>query len=132
MFTAKLTEYTISTEIDVKNTSSAGNLEFQALFHNYFRAPSSEVLVYPLQNQSYFDKTAASEEERGTAKIETRNGVDVKKFTDFVYEDAPQKYQVMWPQGGVEIKATGLKDVVIWNPQKDAGSKIGDMEDGGW
>ncbi|EGO03242.1 hypothetical protein SERLA73DRAFT_174702, partial [Serpula lacrymans var. lacrymans S7.3] len=136
-FVVTLAEHQISTDLHVKNTSTStvyppDSLEFQTLFHNYIRAPASEVLVFPLQNVSYYDKTESTEEVRTTAKTETRAGVDVRRFTDSVYEDAPQKYEVNWPGGGVAIKATNLKDVVVWNPGKESGSKIADMEDGGW
>lgn len=132
-FVVKLSEFQLTTELHVKNTSSLEGLEFQALFHNYIRVPSADdVLIFPLKDQEYYDKTAATDEERNTLKKETRDGVDVKKFTDFVYPDAPQKYQVTWPQGGIDVQATSLKDLVVWNPQREAGSKIGDMEDGGW
>jgi len=127
----RLTEHQLSTELHVQNTSNFDDLEFQALFHNYFRAPSSEVLVFPLHHQSYYDKTAPTEEERNTLKEETRVDVDVKKYTDFVYENAPQNYELTWPQGGIQIKTIELKDLVIWNPQ-ETGRKIVDMEDGGW
>ncbi|KAJ7071021.1 galactose mutarotase-like domain-containing protein [Mycena amicta] len=109
------------------------NLEFQALFHNYILVPSStDVLVTPLKNNTYFDKTEPTPEGKATPKVETRAGVDVRKFTDSVYENAPQKYEVIWPGGGLDIKTSNLKDVVVWNPQAEAGAKIGDMETGGW
>ena len=57
---------------------------------------------------------------------------DVLKFTDSVYEDAPGEYTITWPEGGLKIKTIGFKDVVLWNPGAAAGSKIGDMEEGGW
>lgn len=121
----------LSTDLHVTNTSG-DDLEFQALFHNYIRAPANQVLVFPLQHKRYYDKTEATEEGRNTAKTETRAGVDVGRYTDSVYEDAAERYEVTWPGGGVEIRVTGMKDVVVWNPQQAAGSKIGDMEDGGW
>jgi len=130
-FIVKLAEYQLCTELHVKNMSTSNDLEFQALFHNYIRVPASEVLIFPLEHQSYYDKTAPTEEERSTLKEERRAAVDVKRFTDFVYPNASQKYELTWPQGIIEIKATNLKDVVVWNPQ-EMGSQIGDMEDGGW
>jgi len=132
VFVIKLTEYQLTTELHVKNTSNSDALEFQALFHNYIRAPFDQVLILPLQNQLYYDKTAPTEQERNTSKKETREGVDVKKYTDSIYENTPQKYEVTWPQGGVQIKTTELKDLVIWNPHKEVGGKLVDMEDGGW
>ncbi|KAJ7169892.1 galactose mutarotase-like domain-containing protein [Mycena filopes] len=135
-FVVTLGEDDLSTGLHVKNTSASTEyppdfLEFQALFHNYILAPANQVLVTPLQNLSYFDKTESTEEARSTAKVEKRAGVDVRKFTDSVYENAPGSYEVTWPGGGVAIKTTNLKDVVVWNPA-ETGSKIGDMEKGGW
>ena len=116
----------------MKNTSTgAETLDFQALFHTYIRAPANDVLVTPLQGKNYYDKTETSEELRARPKVETRPAVDVKKFTDSVYENAGGRYEVLWPGGGVEIKTRNLKDIVIWNPQQE-GAKISDMEAGGW
>jgi glucose-6-phosphate 1-epimerase len=136
-FVVTLGEFDLLTELHVKNTSGSTEhppdyLEFQALFHNYILAPSNDVLITPLQNNSYFDKTESTEEGRSTAKVETRAAVDVRKFTDSVYENACQSYEVTWPGGGIAIKTANMKDVVIWNPQAEAGSKMGDMEKGGW
>ncbi|KAJ7181669.1 galactose mutarotase-like domain-containing protein [Mycena crocata] len=136
-FVVILGESFLSTELHVTNLSASTEyppdyLEFQALFHNYILAPANDVLITPLRDNVYFDKTEVTEQGRATAKTETRAGVDVKKFTDSVYENASQNYEVTWPGGGVAIKTENLKDVVVWNPQAEAGSKIGDMEKGGW
>lgn len=131
-YVVTLQERQLSTDLHVTNTSTLDSLEFQALFHNYVLAPADQVLVYPLQNIMYYDKTETTEEGRNKAKTESRSGVDVRKFTDFVYEDAPQKYEVTWAEAGLQIRASGLKDVVIWNPQTEAGRKMSDMEEDGW
>jgi glucose-6-phosphate 1-epimerase len=131
-FIVKLTEYQLTTELHVRNTSNTDVLEFQALFHNYIRAPSRQVLVSSLQHRSYYDKTAPTEEGRSTSKKETRESVDVKNYTDSVYENVSQQYQITWPLGGVEMRTSELKDLVIWNPQEQVGSKLVDMEEGGW
>ena len=125
-----LGEFNISTELRVYNTSEETSLEFQALLHNYIRAPSDQVLITPLQNVVYYDKTEATEQARVRPKVESRIGVDVRSFTDSVYENAPD-CEVTWPGGGISIKKDGFKDLVVWNPQEQ-GRKIGDMEDGGW
>ncbi|KAJ7932390.1 galactose mutarotase-like domain-containing protein [Mycena leptocephala] len=127
-FVVTLGEHDLSTELHVKNTSGSTDyppdyLEFQALFHNYFLAPANDVLVTPLQNITYFDKTESTEKGKATAKIEERAGVDIRKFTDSVYENASQSYEITWPGGGIGIKTENLKDVVV---------KMGDMEKGGW
>ncbi|KAK1233575.1 hypothetical protein PQX77_003261 [Marasmius sp. AFHP31] len=129
-YVVTLAEHQLSTDIHVTNTStSTESFEFQALFHTYIRAPSDSVSVTPLQGLSYKDKTDSSFQ---GSKTESRAAVDVKKFTDSVYTNAPQKYEVSWSGGGISVRSQNLKDVVIWNPQAEAGSKIGDMEEGGW
>jgi D-hexose-6-phosphate mutarotase len=132
-----LKEYHLTTELHVNNPStpeSTGHpnvLEFQALLHNYIRAPSAQVVIGPLEQISYYDKTEATEHGRSTAKVETRAAVDVKTYTDSVYENAGQKYDLKWQDGGITISSTNFKDVVVWNPQ-DKGRNISDMEDNGW
>ncbi|KAF8898731.1 galactose mutarotase-like domain-containing protein [Infundibulicybe gibba] len=131
-YVVTLAEHHLSTDLHVKNTSTApGALQFQALFHNYIRAPSNQVSITPLQNKRYYDKTETSEEVRNVPKLETRPEVTVTKFTDSVYEDAPEEYKISWPEGGISVKSRNLPNVVIWNPQEN-GRKIGDMEDEGW
>lgn len=130
-YVVTLAAHQLSTDIHVQNTSSSDNLEFQALLHSYIRAPADQVTVTPLQGVSYYDKTESTEDARSQPKVENRSHVDVIKYTDSVYENAPNKYQITWPDGSLELKAHGFKDVVVWNPQEE-GQKIGDMEPQGW
>lgn len=127
-----LAERQVGTDLHVANHSDTDALQFQALFHNYIRAPAKDVTISPLTGKYYFDKTETTAEARSTPKVEQRKAVDVQKFTDSVYEDGGQAYEVGWPKGGIQINTEGLKDVVVWNPQETAGKAIGDMEDGGW
>ncbi|KAG7099226.1 hypothetical protein E1B28_001092 [Marasmius oreades] len=128
-YVVTLAEHQLSTDLHVTNTSFSEQFEFQALFHNYIRAPSDSLFVTPLQGLQYKDKTDDSLQ---GLKTEGRSGVDVKKFTDSVYTNASQSYTVTWPGGEISIRSQNLKDVVIWNPQAEAGGKMGDMEEGGW
>jgi len=132
VYVVTLAEHQLNTDLHVHNPAEAPrDLEFQALFHTYFRAPASSVKITPLQNLGYYDKTRTTDEEKATRRIESRAEVDVRNFTDFVYENAPGSYKVVWPDGEVSIKTRNLNNVVIWNPQEE-GKKISDMEEGGW
>lgn len=123
-----LTEHQLSTDLHVTNKSASSPLEFQALLHTYIRAPAASVHIDGLNGLYYTDKT-----QLGTPRQQEQRIVgDVQKFTDSVYENGPRHYKVTWPNGGLEVKAIGFKDVVVWNPGAEAGSKIGDMEEGGW
>ncbi|KAH9946620.1 galactose mutarotase-like protein [Amylocystis lapponica] len=133
-YVVTLAEHQISTDLHVNNTalSTTSPLEFQALFHNYIRAPANEVLVSPLNGVTYYSKVEPTEELRNTPKVEQRDGVDVKSFTDFVYVDAPGTYEIDWTGGHIQVRTNNFKDVVVWNPQAERGPTINDLEDKGW
>jgi len=114
------------------NPSASEALDFQALLHTYIRAPANDVSISPLLGKLYIDKTEKSIESRNALKEEKRGAVDVRAFTDSVYEDAPPRVNVSWPGGGVDLKLGRFTTLTIWNPQAEAGSKMGDMEENGW
>lgn len=127
-----MAEHELATDIHVSNPSTSEALDFQALLHTYIRAPANEVSISPLLGKRYIDKTDKSPEARNTLKEEERRDVDVRAFTDSVYEDAPPSVNLSWPGGGVELNLVGFATLTIWNPQAEVGSKIGDMEENGW
>lgn len=116
----------------MSNFSTSEALDFQALLHTYIRGPANEVSISPLLGKRYIDKTEKSVEARNTLKEEKRGGVDVRAFTDSVYEDSPPKVDVSWPGGGLVLQLQGFTTLTVWNPQAEAGRKIGDMEENGW
>ncbi|RXW22946.1 hypothetical protein EST38_g2913 [Candolleomyces aberdarensis] len=130
-YVVTLASHQLSTDLHVHNTSSDKVLDFQALLHTYLAVPADRVSISSLDGLAYYDKTESTEEGRKTSKTEERTSVDVQKFTDSVYENAPGKYQITWDDGTLEVRAKGFKDVVVWNPQQE-GSKLADMEEGGW
>jgi len=131
VYVITLAEHQLSTNLHVENTSKSTPLEFQALLHTYIRAPAKSLHISGLNGLTYVDKTDKTQTEPAK-KAEKRAVVDVLQFTDFVYEDGPRDYEVTWPDGGIKIHAIGFKDVVVWNPRETEGTKIGDMEEGGW
>lgn len=131
-YVVTLAEHELSTDIHVSNPSTSEGLDFQALLHTYIRAPANEVSISPLLGKRYIDKTEKSVEARNTLKEEKRSGVDVRAFTDSVYEDTPLRVDVSWPGGGLVLQLHGFTTLTVWNPQAEAGSKIGDMEENGW
>lgn len=127
-----MAEHELSTDIHVSNPSTSEALDFQALLHTYIRAPANEVSISPLLGKRYVDKADKSLDATNALKEEKRSAVDVRSFTDSVYEDAPPKINVSWPGGAVELKLHGFTALTVWNPQAEVGSKIGDMEENGW
>jgi len=130
-YVVTLSEHQLSTNLHIENTSSTEALEFQALLHNYIRAPADLVSITPLKGLSYYDKMEPTEEARALPKAESREDVSVTSPTDSIYENGPLKYKITWPGDSIEIKVKNFKDVVVWNPQEE-GRKISDMEPDGW
>lgn len=130
-YVVTLSEHQLSTNLHIENTSATEVLEFQALLHNYIRAPADLVSITPLKGLFYYDKTEPTEEARALPKAESREVVRVTNATDSIYENGPLEYKVTWPGDSIEIKVKNFKDVVVWNPQ-EAGRKLSDMESDGW
>ncbi|KAG8926788.1 hypothetical protein FRC02_008683 [Tulasnella sp. 418] len=127
-YVVTLSVHELSTNLHLENTSSEESFDFQALLHTYFLCDASNVTVTGVKGLTYLDKTNNYAETK-----QEGDEVSVRTYTDAVYRDAPGLYEVKYGDGGgIKINTHGFKDVVIWNPQADAGRAIGDMEEGGW
>jgi len=126
-YVVTLSVHELATDLHVENKSTTETLVHQALFHTYHACDATKVTVTPLKGLTYYDKT-----DNFAERIEDREEVDVKRFTDSVYQDGGGTYTVKYPGGGVQVKTKGFKDVVVWNPHEEAGKGMSDMEPGGW
>jgi len=126
-YVVTLSKHQLATDLHVENKSPTDSLVHQALFHTYFACDASEVTVTPLKGITYRDKTKGYAE-----SVEAREEVDVKTYTDAIYKNAGGVYTIKYPGGGVHVKTKAFNDVVIWNPQAEAGKAMSDLEDGGW
>ncbi|KZO94376.1 galactose mutarotase-like protein [Calocera viscosa TUFC12733] len=126
VYTVTLAEHQLTTSLRVYNTGTAP-LAFQALLHNYFRGEAASAGVQPLKGVRFVDKVRD-----GARDTEAREIVDVRSYTDRVYEAAGGAYTLTFPPSAhLSIKTHNLPDVTVWNPQ-ETGSGMADMEPGGW
>ncbi|KIJ25752.1 hypothetical protein M422DRAFT_38502 [Sphaerobolus stellatus SS14] len=124
-----LAAHQLTSHLHVDNPSETNTFTFQALLHTYIRANVALSTVTPLKGLTYINKLKPGFPE----EVEEREAVDVREPADYVYKSAPGEYEVSWGGGlAIEIKASGFNDVVIWNPGKESGQKMSDLEDGGW
>lgn len=121
-----LAVHELVTRLVVHNDADAP-LTHQALLHNYFACDASTVTVSPLKGLTLVDKTQNYAE-----RVEEREEVDVRSYTDAVYKSAGHNFIIKYTGGGLKIHTLGFNDVVVWNPHAEAGRAIGDMEEGGW
>lgn len=128
VYVVTLAAHQLTTDLHVTNPSTSDTFTFQALLHTYIRANAALSTVTPLRGLKYINKLKPGNPE----EVEEREAIDVREPADFVYKSAGGEYEVSWGGGlGIEIKATGFDDVVIWNPGK-AGKQMADLDDGGW
>ena len=125
-----LAAHQLSTDLHVLNESGE-RIDFQALLHTYYAVNAATTKVTPLTGLTYLNKVNG-----GVEETEQREEVDVTSFTDSVYKDAASKsagnYKITDGSVSFKLHTRGFKDLVVWNPSQEAGSKIGDMESGGW
>jgi glucose-6-phosphate 1-epimerase len=82
----------------------------------FIRANVALSTVTPLKGVTYINKLKPGYPE----EVEEREAVDVREPVDYIHKSAGGFHQVSWCGGlGTEVHATGLNDVVIWNPGKD-------------
>ena len=129
-YVVTLAAHQLSTDLHLLNQSGQ-HIDFQALLHTYYAVNAATTKVTPLTGLSYLNKVNG-----GVEETEQRQEVDVTSFTDSVYKDAVSKsagkYKITDGSVSLELHTRGFKDLVVWNPSQEAGSKIGDMESGGW
>ena len=127
-YVVTLAAHQLTTDLHVTNPSTTDTFTFQALLHTYLRANTALSTVTPFKGLTYINKLKPGFPE----EVETREAVDVREPADFVYKSAGGDYELSWGGGlGLEVKASGFDDVVLWNPGKE-GRKMSDLEDGGW
>lgn len=111
LYTVKLCDGCLSTELEVKNLSDKF-FEFQALLHTYLRLPKTigphDVTLKSLKGLKFTDKAAG-----GIAGCENREEVDFKAGeVDRVYHNVPSEIQVkMGDKKEVVVKIDSLPDV---------------------
>jgi glucose-6-phosphate 1-epimerase len=129
-YVVTLAAHQLSTDLHVLNESGQ-HIDFQALLHTYYAVNAANTKVTPLTGLTYLNKVNG-----GVEETEQRQEVDVTKFTDSVYKNAVSKsagkYKITDGSVFFELHTRGFKDLVVWNPSQEAGSKMGDMESGGW
>jgi len=129
-YVVTLAAHQLSTDLHLFN-GSGKHVDFQALLHTYYAVNAATTKVTPLTGLTYLNKVKG-----GIEETEQRQEVDVTGFTDSVYKDAVSmsggKYNITDGSVSFELHTRGFKDLVVWNPSQEAGSKIGDMESGGW
>lgn len=129
-YVVTLAAHQLSCDIHVVNRDSEA-FRFQALLHNYLAVPDvSQILISGINaGVNYKDKVRGGSEHAADGGALTITGE-----VDRVYAKVPgQEVHVDDGQGGgYKVRFRGFEDCVIWNPAAETGSKIGDMEDGGW
>ncbi|KAG7879400.1 hypothetical protein KL937_003161 [Ogataea polymorpha] len=114
---------TVNTGLVNENVSE---LEFQFLYHTYFRVPCvRDMYITGLKGAKYLDR------------LQTRYGLDgspmlkVEEQTDKLYELGENNREIDILSGNYNVRLTAsdnLKDLVVWNPWEENAAKMKDFE----
>ncbi|KAF2882389.1 hypothetical protein ILUMI_23759 [Ignelater luminosus] len=121
-----LKERELHFKITVENTDRKLPLDFQILFHTYFKVPNIyECQIYGLQNCKYIDQT-----DKNFIK-ENDKEIVVENFIDHIYCNTPEKLTITNAVGGrnMRILKYNFPDTVIWNPWIEKSKKLRDFGD---
>ncbi|KAF8468892.1 galactose mutarotase-like domain-containing protein [Kalaharituber pfeilii] len=129
IYTVTLSQNNLETKMLVRNEGN-DTIKFHILFHTYFQVPdATKVAVTGLNGVTYKDKVQG-----GATITEANTNVTITGETDRVYAQVPG--EVIIESDGkpmYKVVRTDLDDVVVWNPWKEAASKIGDFRpEDGW
>ncbi|CAB4058655.1 E5.1.3.15 [Lepeophtheirus salmonis] len=119
----------LSFQMEVHNKSEK-EFDFTFCFHTYFNVPDvKKCAIEGLKDLEYIDKV------KGGAKTnESRPKVTISDSTDSIYLSAPDVITLHGAQNGhsIQIKKSGIKDVVVWNPWIENAKKMSDFGDEGY
>ena len=118
---------TLALELAVTNDGSAP-FEFTGALHTYLRvADVRRTFVRGLEGVRYRDKVLRRDDD-----VEAAPRLAVDRHLDRVYRAAPAVVAVEEPERTTEVRATGFRDTVVWNPGPERGATMDDLEPGGY
>ncbi|ODV88241.1 hypothetical protein CANARDRAFT_5535 [[Candida] arabinofermentans NRRL YB-2248] len=115
----------VTINVDFTNFN-INELEFQFLFHTYFKVPSvDDMYIIGLQNLKYIDRLAIK------YKIHDSPMFKISQQTDSLFKlnDDIDSIDILSGDSNIRLTSSkNLDDLVIWNPWKDAAFKMKDFE----
>ena len=102
--------------------------EFTGALHTYLRvADVRQTFVRGLEGVHYRDKVLRLDDD-----VESAPRLAVDRHLDRVYRAVPAVVAVEEPARTTEVRATGFRDTVVWNPGPERGATMDDLEPGGY
>ncbi|KAL1407072.1 hypothetical protein Q8F55_006485 [Vanrija albida] len=129
-YVVTLAGHQLVSDLHIRNNGTE-DFKFQALLHTYLAVPDASKISLTgiAAGVTYKDKVLGGQEFKAPG-----GSLVVDRQIDRVYAKIPsQEIQVNDGQdGGYKVRFRGFEDATIWNPTAEAGSKMADMEPGGW
>lgn len=112
--------------LSITNTSTK-SFEFTCAFHTYFRIHSLETCaVDGLTGLSYWDNDGSDFNQRHSFEAQQ---LKVGDAFDRVFFNYQQPLVLHSKQSQLKIEHSGFKDIVVWNPGREATEKMDDLAD---
>jgi glucose-6-phosphate 1-epimerase len=118
---------TLAMDLSIKNTGLT-EIQFTVALHTYLRvADIADVRIHGLQNVGYQDFVSGDND-----CVETSDSIVIQSHTDRLYRNAPSTIEVRQPQQRIVVQQSGFTDVVVWNPWRELGASLADLEPDGY
>lgn len=131
-YVVTLAAHQLVSDLHVVNKGTE-EFKFQALLHTYLRVEdAAKIQITGIEAGTvYKDKTLGGKEEQTPL-----GPLLVDRELDRVYQKVPSQEirvdDINSNGGSVKVRFRGFQDTTIWNPGEVTGSKMADMEEGGW
>ncbi|CCE64139.1 hypothetical protein TPHA_0G02980 [Tetrapisispora phaffii CBS 4417] len=126
ILTVSLHKESLTTKIEVKNTSETKEMKFNWLFHTYLRVEDIEdTFVSNLAGMTTYDQLLQ------ITYDDKHPVVTFHEEVDKIYKEVPEDRIIQVVRKGVPIhtlKRSNLPDAVVWNPWIEKSSGMGDFE----
>lgn len=119
-------------KLTVNNTGTE-RFSFTAALHTYLRvADVGRAIVRGLHGLRYIDTAAGDLPGKGPERRELLNELHIAGEVDRIYLDALQPITLIDADRSTELRMSGFKDAVIWNPGAERGAALKDLEANGY
>jgi glucose-6-phosphate 1-epimerase len=117
----------LSLALSVTNPGSEP-FSFTCALHTYLRvADIRQTRLEGLGGRTYLDDTANRAE-----RVQPAGALTFAGEVDRIYPGAPDTLSVVEPERSLRIEKHGFPDVVVWNPGKQRGASLPDLEPDGY
>jgi glucose-6-phosphate 1-epimerase len=117
----------LAMDLSIQNTGPT-EFQFTTALHTYLRVENiADVCIQGLKNCDYQDFVSGQNN-----CVESSNSISIQGHVDRLYKNVPSSIDVLQRHQRVTVRQDGFTDAVVWNPWRDLGASLSDLEQNGY